>query len=525
MIGRGNYAANGQKASRSVLLGRGRHGRSHLRILLGAIIYWIMCSCAHSTDLPSGQMGANAFDLVRQFTGRAGGGDGSPPWLRITRAMGVKSILDARDAGFTFVRVPAAGFGPSWPDSPVQNDLALWQADPSKWWSDVDLMFDELDRAGIRLVPSLLFNLIQFPSLESETVTTFLTDPRSRSRDLAKQFISEFISRYRARKTILFYEMGNEFNNGEDMDLEGRCVKQSGRDSPVCRSTGNYSTDALIAFSRDIVALIKRQDPTRGVSSGFGLPRPAATHLIRRPEFAGGPDWTPDSMAEFTDLMLKMHAPFDIVSLHLYPVDVRPELSAYREIDMVDIIARLFHPLGKKVFIGEFGGPDGAPLFGDVANAVGQGMADYAAIWVWEFYQASTHQSPDLEGRDYRIEPGHGEQSMAMLRSALTAPPVGPEPRVVLTWPLPCATVNQPIDLYAVASVGAKLPSKVEFLVDGQSVGVVTSPPYQLRFDPSHLGARVAAVEARAYGRDNSVATFKSSVRFNQTTDACEIGQ
>jgi len=65
----------------------------------------------------------------------------------------------------------------------------------------------------------------------------------------------------------------------------------------------------------------------------------------------------------------------------------------------------------------------------------------------------------------------------------------------------------------------------VEFLVDGQSVGVVTSPPYQLRFDPSHLGARVAAVEARAYGRDNSVATFKSSVRFNQTTDACEIGQ
>jgi hypothetical protein len=468
-------------------------------------------------------MGANAFDLVRQFTGRASGGDGSSPWLRITRAMGVKSILDARDAGFTFVRVPAAGYGPSWPDSPVQNDLALWQADPSAWWAATDLLFDELDRDGMRIVPSLLFNLSQFPSLAGETVNTFINDPRSRGRALASRFITEFISRYRARKTILFYEMGNEFNLGEDLDLELRCLRQSGRESPVCRSTGNYSSDELLGFSRDIVALIRQQDPTRGVSSGFGLPLTSAMHLARRPEFAGGPDWTPDSLAEFTDVMLKMHAPFDIVSLHLYPTDIRPALSASRQIDLVDIVAKLFHPLGKKVFIGEFGGPDGSPLFGDVASRVRQGVADYAAIWVWEFYQASTHQSPDPEGRDYRIEPGHGAQSLALLRPALAAPPVSPTPRVVLTWPLPCATVNQPIELYAVASVGAKTPSKVEFLVDGESVGVVASPPYQLRFDPSRLGARVAIVEARAYGEDNSVGTFKSAVRFNQSTDGCEV--
>lgn len=498
-----------------------------IRLFLKALICWGSCVLGGTAAMAAGQMGANTFDLLLQFIGRANGGDGSPAYRRVTRALGVKSIRDARDAGFTFLRVSAAGFGPVWPNAPEQNQLGLWQSDPSAWWANVDAMFDELDHAGLRIVPSFLWNPTQFPTLAGETVTAFIEDPASHSRSLAKRYISEFVTRYRARKTILFYEMGNEWNNNEDLDAVMRCQKESGISSPVCQAFGNYSSDALIAFSRDIVALIKSLDLTRGVSSGFGTPRYSAAHLAQRPEFAaGGPDWTPDTQDEFTNMLLKTSDPFDIVSLHVYPggVTLPPAFGAHHETDVIDVVAKLVRPLGKKVFVGEFGAGKGSTVPADVARAVAQGTADYAAAWVWEFYQASPYQLPAPDGHDFRIEPGSGDQILADLRTALHPPPGPPSsPRVVLTWPLPCASVNQPIDLSAVASVGASPAREVEFFVGGTSVGIARSVPFQIRFDPTSLGSCVAAVEARARGPGDTEARFVSNVRFNGSKAECAV--
>ena len=356
----------------------------------------------------------------------------------------------------------------------------------------------------------------------------FIADPASRSRAMAARYITEFVSRYRARDTVLFYEIGNQMNLLEDLDLGPSCKRRFNASSPVCRPVGNFSTDALIKFSSDIVTLIKHLDPTRGVSSGFNTPRASAAHLAMRPEFADGPDWTPDSPAEFTDLLLRTNVPFDIVSLHIYPGgdNLRKLGPAYHETDLADIVARLFHPLGRKVFAGDFGADQRSGLFGDVTRAVTQGVVDFAAIWVWEYYQSRTRQPLTPEGYDFLIEPGHANQIiLSDLQPAMGRLPRVPQrPRVVLTWPLPCSSVDRPVDLAAAASFGVRTPLYVEFFVDGRSC-VIVSAPFQMRFDRTRLGRRVAAVEARARGPNDTVASFVANVRLNGTKADCNIEQ
>jgi hypothetical protein len=478
-------------------------------------------------NAPAGQVGADAYDLLLGFIGRTGGGDGSAPYRRIDRAMGTKSIQDAHDAGFTFLRVMATGFGPSAPNAPWQNDLARWQSDPSGYWADVDGMFDQLDRSGIQIVTTLMWNIAQFPALADETVTTFMTDPGSKSRSLAKRYITEFVSRYRARKTILIYEMCNECNLGEDLDLVQRCFRQYGNASTACSSIGNYTTSELLAFSKDMVALIKQLDPSRLVSSGFGTPRASAAHLAVRPEFSKqGADWRTDSALDFTRLMLETNAPFDIVSLHVYGggENLRPALSVHNETGVAEFVAKVFHPLGKKVFVGEFSGANSSSLVPDMAQAVKEGDVDYAAVWAWEHYQNNNLQPFAPNGSDFRLEPGHDDQTLASLRSALAPPQSGPaEPRVVLTWPLPCSSVDQPLELSAVASLGTAAPPAVEFYVDGANVGTAHSVPYQVRFDPRPLGRRTVAVQARVSAPGNKVAQFTSNIILNGSSEACAV--
>jgi len=152
-------------------------------------------------------IGANKFDLLLQFL------DTPPPaganaegYRRVRSAMAEKAIADARDAGLTFLRVAVTGYSPA-DFGQKANDLALWQQDPPQFWSAADRMFDALDGAGIRLVPTFVWNLAQFPSLAGDSVATFVRDGDSASRRLLAQFIRDFIGRYRGRPTILFYEL------------------------------------------------------------------------------------------------------------------------------------------------------------------------------------------------------------------------------------------------------------------------------------------------------------------------------
>lgn len=473
-------------------------------------------------------LGANKFDLMLDYVAPSPPSGASPDaYRRVRSAMGRKAISDARYAGLRFLRVAVSGFHPADLAS-KQNDLALWQQDPSRFWETVDRMFDDLDAMGMQLVPSLVWNIRQFPALANDSIATFIRDPNSASRRLMARFVGDFIARYKGRKTILFYEMGNELNLLADLDLEKKCQTR-----PCIWS--NITTADMNRFAREMVQLVKSLDPSRPISSGYSLPRSAAFHLEHRPQFSPtGPDWTPDTRDEFASRLIAMNQPFDIISIHVYPADeTRPSGRAPRaSFDPIRQAAVAARAAGKPLFIGEFGDPAGATLFmKHVMDSIAREGIDFASIWVWEFYQTSTYQTRNTPATRLNVEPGYTDDIIQLLmnaarrRGADTAPTRATKaPRVVLTWPLPCADVAGPTELAAVASDGARPIKEIEFLIDGKLVARGSTPPYTALFNPAGMGSRTAEIEARATGSSGAIASFRSTVHLNGDRSGCRPG-
>ncbi len=496
-----------------------RHGINSLRALLPLSLTALIAVGAAAS---AAALGANKFDLMLDYLAS------SPPvganaegYRRVRQAMARKAIADARDAGLAFFRVAVTGYSPVEFDA-KQHDLTLWQSDPPQFWTALDAMFDDLDAAGIRLVPSFVWNITQFPSLGNDNVAMFVRDPNSASRRLLAQFIRDFIGRYKDRPTMLFYEMGNEMNLAADLDERARncqherCIWE------------NFTTGDMTRFARETVALIKSSDPSRGVTSGYSLPRPAAAHLEHRPQFsAAGADWRPDTAGEFDRYLIAANEPFDIISIHVYPEDeTRPSASPSDErFDPVAAAAKVARSIGKRLFIGEFGDPGGAtPFMSHVMDDIVRERVDFSAIWVWEFYQMSTH-TPVVR---FNVEPGYSDDIIRSLmaterRIGVAAPPdITAAPRVVLTWPLPCAEIDRPIDLAAVASDRTNAVRQVDFLIDGQLFAAVSGPPYRTPFDPVGRGSRTVEIEARAIAASGTTAASHSTVRLNGDKSRCE---
>lgn len=468
-------------------------------------------------------LGANKFDLMLDYVApRPPAGVDPEGYRRVRRAMGQKAIADARDAGLTFLRAAITGFGPVELNSRNQNDLVVWQTDPARFWAALDAMFADLDTAGVRLVPSFVWNLRQFPALANDNIATFIRDQNSASRRLLGQFLRDFITRYKGRPTILFYEMGNELNLGADIDMHKQC-----RTEPCV--WGNFSTAEMDRFARDIAGLIKSLDPSRPVASGYSIPRGSASHLERRPQFSSaGPDWTADTVQEFDHNLLTIHQPFDVISIHVYPQDAARSNgpTSGQGFDPIDEAANAARSAGKRLFIGEFGDRANSPSFmAHVLDDIVRDRVDFAAIWVWEFYQQSTFTAVPA----FNIEPGYTDNVIDLLAQTAKrlgtspAPSRQSAPRVVLTWPLPCADISRPIDLAAVASDRAKPVNRVEFLIDGQPLGSAAAPPYRTAFNPAGRGSRLAELGARAVSAAGAAATFQAKVRLNGASGPCAV--
>jgi hypothetical protein len=489
-----------------------------------ALAVFAAAACATPvSSAAAAELGTNTYDLELQYVNPATPNKATAAgYRRVRLAMARKAIADARDAGFRFLRLSVSGYFPA-NFGDRRNDLALWQSGPAAYWADLDHMFADLDRAGIRVVPSFLWQTTQFAVLGHNTLHEFVTEPNCRGRQLFAQYLQEFIARYKDRKTILFYELTNEMNLGADLDLSKGCPK--GRPPPCVWD--HYSTAELNRFASEAVALIKSLDPTRQVDSGYSMPRPAAWHLIGRPGFApGGPDWTADTPAQLRDDLILIHQPFDIVSVHIYPIADnnrfgRPPGEEYKLLDDAAAAARAAK---KPLFVGEFGDTGVTPFMTNFLQGLVRDKVAYAAIWVWEYYQLSTYRTHDTAADRSSLEPGDGDRLINLLvrtEQKIGAPPPpapqpGAPPRVVLTWPLACAAINQPIELYAVASAaGAHAVKSVDFLVDGKMIGTATTFPYAAHFDPGGLGPREVAITARATAASGATADFASPVMLN----------
>lgn len=214
---------------------------------------------------------------------------------------------------------------------------------------------DDLDRFGIRAVPVLMWNPTQVPALAGETVRDLIADEHSRSWAFLSDYISEFIERYRSRRTILSYELSNELNSLADLDIRRRCDSQ--QRGKLCVAMDNFTTDEMIAFTRRFAALIRKLDPAHPISSGFTVPRRAAEHIRRGPERSGRIDWTSDSIGELEKNIRDIHQHLDIVNIHVYPAEEYRQVGGYggSRVDTVATLKGIADKLGKPLFVGEFG--------------------------------------------------------------------------------------------------------------------------------------------------------------------------
>jgi len=276
--------------------------------------------------LPFAAVGVNKHELIEQYLAAELGR--SPEEAAQSRAAAKLSLQRLAAAGIRVVRMRACPFWPAWATRTLlSDDPAVRTAS----WAAFDELLDDCDRNGIRVIPSLSWNLGVFPDLGHESLSDFVTMPDSPGRILLRQWIEALVGRYAGRDTILFWELGNEWNLMADLrpmfaekgvfegiDPPGAQELLGG---PVVRDgTNNLSSDELAAFTRDLCRLIKSVDGNHLVGTGCSAPRSSAWHLwlgsIRR---ATEMDWTLDTPEQQSDYLRLITPPeVDVISLHWY---------------------------------------------------------------------------------------------------------------------------------------------------------------------------------------------------------------
>jgi len=458
-------------------------------------------------------LGLNKLELMEQYLGTASGGDGSAKYKEVTVAMAQKSIEDAANMGAAFLRVGVTGFFPNQPGQ--KSDLDLWQRDPQAYWQVMDSMLSDLSAQQLGIVPLFVWNIGQFSAISGDSYVNFLRDPNSSSYKLLERYVREFVARYKTHRSIIFYDLANEFNQSADIDVETRCAKE--RNAPLCANPANVTTNDIIAFLNRLAALIRSLDAQRKISSGYAINRPSAEHLRDNPEWSNQKSsWTPDDFSQFVQNLRDMNNMVDIISVHIYPSreNRRFGIRAGEESHMLEYAKRAADEIGKPLFVGEFG------EFDSMRATVPGGFSDqlmrdlirlripYAALWGLEFYPRKPYY--DQLGRQELISVEFGYTDYVIARFMETAAALGQRvhqvgnqdnkpPRVVLTWPLECSSINKEQLVYAVASDNSLKVSQVEFWINDQKVASVATPPYQAKINSNTLVPGVYSIKARAY--------------------------
>jgi hypothetical protein len=460
-------------------------------------------------------IGVNKFDLLMQYLGTASGGDGGIAYREITQAMARKAMADAHSAGVRYLRVAVSGFRPL--EFGSGGDLQRWIQEPEEHWRLVDRMMDDLHRNDLQLIATFGWNLRQFPAIAGEKTSDMTGNPGSKSYALLVKYVTEFVTRYRDHPALLFYELGNEYNLRADLDIVARCLAERHRDG-FCDPLGNFSTADLIAFTQRLTAHIRTLDRSHAVSSGFSLPRPAASELQRKPEWQTR-RWPRklDSVEELEAVLRQTHEHVDIISVHLYPSEGH-RFGSRDPVALLDVVQRIALGIGKPLFVGEFGQAD-SPSLGE--SSYTERMMDrllalgvpYSAVWVWQLYQDSLYRPYGTRPSSYSLEQGYTDRIIDKLRNANRARPIAASdrapPNVVLTWPLPCSRARTDKQLlFAIASDDSGRLGRVELWVDDTRIAELARPPYSALLDPLSLSIGEHLLRAKAYDPSGNVSEF-----------------
>ncbi|WP_223300367.1 cellulase family glycosylhydrolase [Methyloversatilis sp. RAC08] len=347
-----------------------------LRYLRG--LAWLMAGLAsqplHAASLPPDcrAFGVNYFDVFSSLLANS------------TSTRTEDGFVELAAARVPFARFMATGF---WPD-----ELKLYSEDRDGYFRLMDRVFRAAENNGVGLIPSLFWNYSTVPDLVGEPVAKW-GDPSSRTTAFARQYISDFVQRYKDSPVLWAYEFGNEMNLYVDLPnaakLRPKTLPHKG--TPEFRTAGDEITneDLSVAY-RIFVETVRKYDTRTLLSTGAGLPRKYAFNNAK------SRSWKVDSEGEFRT-MLGRHNPddFGLLSFHVYPHHEHQYFGKASFGQLFDAIVSAAKHSGQLVFAGEFGASREVPAqrdaFEKLIHALDESGVNLAALWVYRFdYQSAT---------------------------------------------------------------------------------------------------------------------------------------
>ena len=300
----------------------------------------------------------------------------------------VTAVEEAEKHKIAFLRFYASGF---WP-----KDMKLYFDAPDKYWARMDELTALCRTHHVRLIPSIFFHIYLWPLICGEDYQA-IADPTSKTYQAMHRYATELVSRYKDDTNILAWELSNEVFLAADVNMDGRDAPGSGvMLSPTAKTkltvSDSLTTAMILAFYRDMTALIREVDPNHLVTSGDAGPRTTSVSL--RENFPTAV-WTQDTLRQnLASLLASQPEPLDLVSLHHYGSltehDERENMGAASSLEALRCRIRCIHAARSPVLIGELGNtqpslrddPEAeyARAALDVIETEG---ASLTAIWAW----------------------------------------------------------------------------------------------------------------------------------------------
>ena len=254
---------------------------------------------------PFAEISFNKFDLFWQLYDQLSEGkaiDYSNPMVHAQN----RALRDLHKMGFRTIRIFALPWGPRGPES---------YADPKKrklLYKALDKTLDLCDKHDIRVVWSLAAGTFTDTKLipgkgwfhGKEHKRELMSNPESRSRKLLYRYIDETVTRYKHRKAVLMWEVGNETTLSADIGSNARIYK--GERMPTLKHVAD--------FMNDVAKRIKAADPLRLVNSGGSHMRPSQWNRYQHLS------WKKDTFEEqfkCFDLLYAKSA-VDVIDVHSY---------------------------------------------------------------------------------------------------------------------------------------------------------------------------------------------------------------
>ncbi|MBT4818895.1 MAG: hypothetical protein HON70_24515, partial [Lentisphaerae bacterium] len=254
---------------------------------------------------PFAEISFNKFDLLWQLYDQLSSGKALNAGNPMLQAQD-NALRELHEMGFRTIRIFALPWGPRGPES---------YADPDKrklLYEALDKAFELCDKHDIRVVWSLAAGTFTDTKLVpdkgwvhgEEQKRELMSNPASRGRQLLYRYIDETVARYKHRRAVLMWEIGNETTLSADIGSNDRVF--NGERMPTLED--------VAGFFDDVARRIKAADPLRLVNSGGSHMRESQWNLYTNRS------WKKDTFEEQFKCfnLLYANSAVDVIDVHSY---------------------------------------------------------------------------------------------------------------------------------------------------------------------------------------------------------------